>query len=203
MLTLAHLQQRRSRRWLFGLTLLLLVTLLISLCAGEQWIPPGEWLSAKGQLFIWQIRLPRTLAVLLVGAALALSGAIMQALFENPLAEPGLLGVSNGAGVGLIAAVLLGKGVLPGWALGLCAIFGALLITFILLRFARRHLSTSRLLLAGVPREKLVCRQDELAAIEQLHCKDLESVYLLHDMSSYSRSVTAMEKIRKVLEGAL
>ncbi len=109
MLTLAHLQQRRSRRWLFGLTLLLLVTLLISLCAGEQWIPPGEWLSAKGQLFIWQIRLPRTLAVL-----------------------------------------LLGKGVLPGWALGLCAIFGALLITFILLRFARRHLSTSRLLLAGV-----------------------------------------------------
>ncbi|HBU9904944.1 TPA: vitamin B12 ABC transporter permease BtuC, partial [Klebsiella pneumoniae] len=150
MLTLAHLQQRRSRRWLFGLTLLLLVTLLISLCAGEQWIPPGEWLSAKGQLFIWQIRLPRTLAVLLVGAALALSGAIMQALFENPLAEPGLLGISNGAGVGLIAAVLLGKGVLPGWALGLCAIFGALLITFILLRFARRHLSTSRLLLAGV-----------------------------------------------------
>ncbi len=60
-----------------------------------------------------------------------------------------------------------------------------------------------RLLLAGVPREKLVCKQDELAAIEQLHCKDLESVYLLHDMSSYSRSVTAMEKIRKVLEGAL
>lgn len=92
----------------------------------------------------------RTLAVLLVGAALALSGAVMQALFENPLAEPGLLGVSNGAGVGLIAAVLLGQGQLPGWALGLCAIAGALIITLILLRFARRHLSTSRLLLAGV-----------------------------------------------------
>lgn len=91
----------------------------------------------------------RTLAVLLVGAALALSGAVMQALFENPLAEPGLLGVSNGAGVGLIAAVLLGQGQLPGWALGLCAIAGALVITLILLRFARRHLSTSRLLLAG------------------------------------------------------
>ncbi len=74
----------------------------------------------------------------------------MQALFENPLAEPGLLGVSNGAGVGLIAAVLLGQGQLAGWALGLCAIAGALIITLILLRFARRHLSTSRLLLAGV-----------------------------------------------------
>lgn len=77
---------------------------------------------------------------MLVGAALALSGAVMQALFENPLAEPGLLGVSNGAGVGLIAAVLLGQGQLPGWALGLCAIAGALIITLILLRFARRHL---------------------------------------------------------------
>ncbi|WP_333893914.1 iron chelate uptake ABC transporter family permease subunit, partial [Atlantibacter subterraneus] len=56
----------------------------------------------------------------------------------------------NGAGVGLIAAILLGQGVLPGWALSLCAIAGALLITLILLRFARRHLSNSRLLLAGV-----------------------------------------------------
>ena len=74
----------------------------------------------------------------------------MQALFDNPLAEPGLLGVSNGAGVGLIAAVLSGEGRLPQWALGLCAIAGALIITLILLRFARRHLSTSRLLLAGV-----------------------------------------------------
>ena len=106
--------------------------------------------TPRGELFVWQIRLPRTLAVLLVGAALAISGAVMQALFENPLAEPGLLGVSNGAGVGLIAAVLLGQGQLPNWALGLCAIAGALIITLILLRFARRHLSTSRLLLAGV-----------------------------------------------------
>lgn len=150
MLTFARQQQRRNVRWLLSLSLLVLLATLLSLCAGEQWIAPGDWLSARGELFVWQIRLPRTLAVLLVGAALALSGAVMQALFENPLAEPGLLGVSNGAGVGLIAAVLLGQGQLPGWALGLCAIAGALIITLILLRFARRHLSTSRLLLAGV-----------------------------------------------------
>ncbi|HBE2640002.1 TPA: vitamin B12 ABC transporter permease BtuC, partial [Escherichia coli] len=132
------------------LSVLMLLALLLSLCAGEQWISPGDWFTPRGELFVWQIRLPRTLAVLLVGAALAISGAVMQALFENPLAEPGLLGVSNGAGVGLIAAVLLGQGQLPNWALGLCAIAGALIITLILLRFARRHLSTSRLLLAGV-----------------------------------------------------
>ncbi|HDQ6775257.1 TPA: vitamin B12 ABC transporter permease BtuC [Escherichia coli] len=150
MLTLARQQQRQNIRWLICLSVLMLLALLLSLCAGEQWISPGDWFSPRGELFVWQIRLPRTLAVLLVGAALAISGAVMQALFENPLAEPGLLGVSNGAGVGLIAAVLLGQGQLPNWALGLCAIAGALIITLILLRFARRHLSTSRLLLAGV-----------------------------------------------------
>ncbi|CTU70959.1 vitamin B12 ABC transporter permease BtuC [Escherichia coli] len=150
MLTLARQQQRQNIRWILCLSVLMLLALLLSLCAGEQWILPGDWFSPRGELFVWQIRLPRTLAVLLVGAALAISGAVMQALFENPLAEPGLLGVSNGAGVGLIAAVLLGQGQLPNWALGLCAIAGALIITLILLRFARRHLSTSRLLLAGV-----------------------------------------------------
>ncbi|EFA7502476.1 vitamin B12 ABC transporter permease BtuC [Escherichia coli] len=150
MLTLARQQQRQNIRWLLCLSVLMLLALLLSLCAGEQWILPGDWFSPRGELFVWQIRLPRTLAVLLVGAALAISGAVMQALFENPLAEPGLLGVSNGAGVGLIAAVLLGQGQLPNWALGLYAIAGALIITLILLRFARRHLSTSRLLLAGV-----------------------------------------------------
>ncbi|HBM9579935.1 TPA: vitamin B12 ABC transporter permease BtuC [Escherichia coli] len=150
MLTLARQQQRQNIRWLLCLSVLMLLALLLSLCAGEQWISPGDWFSPRGELFVWQIRLPRTLAVLLVGAALAISGAVMQALFENPLAEPGLLGVSNGAGVGLIAAVLLGQGQLPNWALGLCAIAGAVIITLILLRFARRHLSTSRLLLAGV-----------------------------------------------------
>jgi len=150
MLALAHLQTRRHARWLGGLSLLLLLAIVVSLCAGDQWIAPGDWLSPRGQLFVWQIRLPRTLAVVLVGAALALCGTLMQALFENPLAEPGLLGVSNGAGVGLIAAVMLGQGTLPVWALGLCAIAGALMITLILLHFARRHLSISRLLLAGV-----------------------------------------------------
>lgn len=110
MLTLARQQQRQNIRWLLCLSVLMLLALLLSLCAGEQWISPGDWFSPRGELFVWQIRLPRTLAVLLVGAALAISGAVMQALFENPLAEPGLLGVSNGAGVGLSPRYCLGKG---------------------------------------------------------------------------------------------
>jgi len=146
----AQRQQQHSRRWLTGLLLLLLLSLTASLCAGDSWIGPQDWFSERARLFVWQIRLPRTLAVLLVGAALALSGTIMQALFDNPLAEPGLLGVSNGAGVGLIGAALVGQGALPLWAPGLSAIIGALTVTLILLHFARRHISTSRLLLAGV-----------------------------------------------------
>ncbi|PYB28527.1 vitamin B12 ABC transporter permease BtuC, partial [Serratia marcescens] len=91
------------------------------------------------------------LAVMLVGAALAVAGAVMQALFENPLAEPGLLGVANGAGVALVLTVLLGHGLLPVALMSAAAIAGALAMTFLLLGFARRRrLTNARLLLVGV-----------------------------------------------------
>ncbi|QKJ87011.1 Vitamin B12 import system permease protein BtuC [Paramixta manurensis] len=145
---LAHRARRHATAWLWALCITTLMVAVISLCAGERWILPTQWFNPQDQLFVWQLRLPRTLAVLLVGASLAVAGTVMQALFENPLAEPGLLGVSNGAGVGLVLCVLLGNGQL--WELSLAAMAGALVITVILLRFAWRHLSTSRLLLAGV-----------------------------------------------------
>ncbi|MBM3070816.1 vitamin B12 ABC transporter permease BtuC [Lelliottia sp. RWM.1] len=150
MLDFVHRQRQSDLRTLSVLMILLVITTGVSLCAGDRWLGPENWFGIDGQLFVWQIRLPRTLAVILVGAALALCGTIMQALFDNPLAEPGLLGVSNGAGVGFIAAVMLGGGELSTPGISASAIAGALVITIILLRFARRHLSTSRLLLAGV-----------------------------------------------------
>lgn len=106
------------------------MALLFSLCAGDQWIWPSEWFSDRAQLFVWQLRLPRALAVMLVGAATAVAGAVMQALFENPLAEPGLLGVANGAGVALVLTVLLGHGLLPVALMSAAAIAGALAMTF-------------------------------------------------------------------------
>ena len=66
----------------------MLLALLLSLCAGEQWISPGDWFSPRGELFVWQIRLPYALTAVLVGAALALSGAEMQTVLNNPLASP-------------------------------------------------------------------------------------------------------------------
>lgn len=143
-------QCRRDRRSLILLLAFLALTLVVSLCAGERWIWPTGWLDDAQQLFVWQLRLPRTLAVMLVGASLAMSGTVMQAVFDNPLAEPGLLGVANGAGVALVLTVLLGQGLLPVWMLSLSAIAGALLITFLLLHFARRHISNTRLLLIGI-----------------------------------------------------
>ncbi|MEI7377434.1 vitamin B12 ABC transporter permease BtuC [Dickeya chrysanthemi] len=143
-------QQQRDRQRLLVLWLLLVFGIVVSLCAGERWIGPTHWLDPESSLFIWQLRLPRTLAVMLVGAGLAMGGAVMQAVFDNPLAEPGLLGVSNGAGVALVVAVLLGQGALPVWSLSVCAIAGALLVTLLLLRFSRAGVSNARLLLIGV-----------------------------------------------------
>lgn len=140
--------RQRNRYWLTALSILLIATLTLSLCVGERWIAPISWFSTEAKLFVWHLRLPRSLAVLLVGASLAVAGVVMQALFENPLAEPGLLGVSNGAGVGLMLAIFLGSGSV--WSLALAAMAGALVITLILLRFASRYLSNSRLLLIGV-----------------------------------------------------
>lgn len=144
-------QKRRDRRLLGFFSGLLVLILLFSLCAGENWIWPDTWFSSQDQLFVWQLRLPRALAVILVGAGLAVSGAVMQALFENPLAEPGLLGVANGAGVALVLCVMLGNELLPIWVMSLSAVAGALMITFFLLHFARQRLLTNaRLLLVGV-----------------------------------------------------
>lgn len=144
-------QRRHAYARLGGLGGFMLLVFIFSLCAGEKWLWPSEWFDAQNQLFVWQLRLPRALAVILVGSALAVAGAVMQALFENPLAEPGLLGVANGAGVALVLCVMLGNGLTPVWILSLAAISGALATTFILLYFAsRRLLANARLLLVGI-----------------------------------------------------
>jgi len=146
-------QQHKSRdgRRLLILSLLLILILIFSLCAGDSWICPSEWLTPSAKLFIWEIRLPRALAVILVGAGLAVCGAVMQSLFENSLAEPGLLGVASGAGVALVLCVMFGHGLLPVWMMSLASVCGALLVTVLLLYYARRRFfSHSRLLLVGV-----------------------------------------------------
>ncbi|MBP6124004.1 MULTISPECIES: vitamin B12 ABC transporter permease BtuC [Providencia] len=148
---LRNQQKKLDIRLITLLAISVFIVVILSLSAGETWYWPNQWMEDTAELFVWQIRLPRVLAVMTIGAALAVTGAIMQALFENPLAEPGLLGVSNGAGVAVVFTVLLSSGVMHYWVLSLSAIIGALIFTSVLLYFAhQKHLNNSSLLLVGV-----------------------------------------------------
>lgn len=119
----------------------------------------GHIPEARDRIIIERIRLPRMVLGCLVGAALAVSGAVMQGLFRNPLADPGLIGVSSGAALGAIGIIVLGSTVLgPAtallgiYALPLAAFAGGLVTTWLLYRIATRAGQTSiaTMLLAGI-----------------------------------------------------
>ncbi|MFT4149258.1 MAG: iron ABC transporter permease [Paracoccaceae bacterium] len=116
---LLHLYRRRNRRRalvLAGLGLLALVALVTDLVTGPAGLPLEETLRAltgaevakSTQVIVWDVRLPVAVMALLVGAALALAGAEMQTVLENPLAEPFTLGVSSAAALGAASAIVLG-----------------------------------------------------------------------------------------------
>ena len=103
-----------SRRigWLVAGTVLLLLALLLSLAIGSRPIPPGEVLDAllgggtsDNAHVVRSLRIPRTVIGVLVGIALAVAGAVMQGITRNPIAEPGILGVSQGASLGVVCAI--------------------------------------------------------------------------------------------------
>ncbi|SEP21574.1 iron complex transport system permease protein [Salinihabitans flavidus] len=119
----------------------------------------GEALSQMERVVLFDIRLPRLAMGVLVGAALAVSGAAMQGLFRNPLADPGIVGVGAGAGLGAILAIVLGA-LLPVWIINLvgnqltpfAAFLGGWGSTILLYRVSTRHGRTSvaTMLLAGI-----------------------------------------------------
>ena len=134
---------------LFILTILLALAFAASLLAGRIWIAPQDVFSGDSivTLIVRDIRLPRTILALLMGAALGLSGAVLQGLTRNPLAEPGLLGVSTGAALGAVIAIYFGVtaiSVLAGPLFGLLGALAACALTFALGRGG-----TIALILAG------------------------------------------------------
>lgn len=109
--------------------------------------------SNAQQIIIWEIRVPRVLLALLVGASLAISGAAIQALVKNSIADPYILGVSSGASVGATSVILFGVFSFFGvFALSLAAFFGAIFAVMIVFMLARVNGKTSmiRLLLSGI-----------------------------------------------------
>lgn len=112
----------------------------------------------QAEMILGQIRLPRTVLGLAVGAVLALAGVAMQGLFRNPLADPGLVGVSSGAALGAAIAIVCGSAfgglptLLEPYLLSICAFLGGLAVTALVYRLGRKDGQTSVavMLLAGV-----------------------------------------------------
>lgn len=110
-----------------------------------------------------EVRLPRVLLGLEVGAALGLAGAALQGLLRNPLAEPGLIGVSGSAGLGAVIAFHFGLSAVSGWAVPVAAMVGAGVVTGLLLLVARRAVGSLTLILAGVALSSLAVALTSLA----------------------------------------
>lgn len=138
-----------------GLLAVMLVLACISLLAGTVWLRPEELFQALlggradlSGLIVAEIRLPRAVLAMLIGGILGLSGAVLQGLLRNPLAEPGLLGVSAGAALGAVIAIYYGFAAsftLAGPIFGLIGGF----ITAGLALILSRNGGTMALILAG------------------------------------------------------
>ena len=138
------------------LSALLVGLLVASLAIGELRLSLSDiWAGLRGtdalaHTVLWNLRLPRALVAMAVGAALAASGTVMQALFRNPLASPDLLGVSSGGALGAVIALSVGWGAENLFAVPLCALLGAFLAVALVLMLAKRGAGLERLLLCGV-----------------------------------------------------
>jgi iron complex transport system permease protein len=166
---------RINRTLLFSaLTALLVASFLCSVGLGAMSISPSEVLTIIGYKLglvddlgidaaqmhvLWNIRLPRTLAGVLVGAGLAIAGASLQGLFRNPLADPALVGISSGASLAAATAIILGitsssfgSVIVGNSVLNLVTFAGAVITAFIVYRISTSNGKTqiSTMLLAGV-----------------------------------------------------
>lgn len=160
-----HAVARRAHVWL---GLLLGLTCIASLAVGASgtslWgallkLLQGEPLTLTEKVVLWDIRAPRMVMGICVGAALAVSGAVMQGLFRNPLADPGLLGVGTGASLGAIGVIVLGASLPVGFLaiagdslLPVAAFVGAWLSMLVLYKVSTRagRTSVATMLLAGI-----------------------------------------------------
>lgn len=159
--------RRRGATVLIWAAVGLLIAVIASFAVGPLRLPPMEVLQAIGVKLgladpasvstrdlavVWQLRIPRALLGAMVGAALAMAGASLQGLFGNPLADPGIVGVTQGAALGAVSAIVLGAGAFGVWTLPLAAFAGAggaITLTYLLAR-PGQGTGTATLLLVGI-----------------------------------------------------
>ncbi|CAH0539689.1 vitamin B12 ABC transporter permease BtuC [Vibrio marisflavi] len=151
---ISQLLSQRTRQWRRAICILMALLIVASiayLSFGQIFISPFGHFNELSKTLLVELRLPRLVAAILIGASLAVSGAVLQVLLGNVLAEPGVLGISGGSSLMMVILLFL----LPFWAtptgMMIAAISGALAFTSILVFMAKRmRLTTARLLLVGV-----------------------------------------------------
>ncbi|MGY1439384.1 FecCD family ABC transporter permease [Streptomyces reniochalinae] len=112
----------------------------------------GRQLDRVAESVLWNVRLPRVVLAVLAGAALGCAGALMQGVFGNPLAEPGVIGISSGAAVGAVSSIALGLSFLGNWTVTACAFVAGLatvLLVYVLARAGGRT-EVVTLILTGI-----------------------------------------------------
>ncbi|MFY1632275.1 FecCD family ABC transporter permease [Solwaraspora sp. WMMB335] len=159
---------RRPRTAVVVLTIACMVAVVLSVAVGSVPIGPDRVLAVIANhviparvgssatdvqaRIVWEFRLPRALLGLVVGASLAVAGAVLQAVVRNPLADPFVFGVSSGASVAAVAVLTLATGVLATVSVPAAAFVGALVTTLVVFLLAQRRgrVTPNRLVLAGV-----------------------------------------------------
>ncbi len=147
-----HYERLRGPVLLAGLTVALVVACIVAAGVGAYAVSPAEVIgtffhrlgldigpvpAGLGEEVLWDIRFPRIVLALLVGASLGCAGATMQGSFSNPLAEPGVVGVSSGAATGAVAQIVLGFSFGGTWSVVLAAFIGGFVTVFMVYIAAR------------------------------------------------------------------
>lgn len=124
----------------------------IAILLSHAGIDIGVEFETRMDAIMWNIRLPRVALGVMVGAGLGIAGASLQGVFRNPLAEPGIIGVSSGAAVGAVAAIVLGLTAFNSSAIAVCAFLSSLVATMVVYAVARSRGQTevTTLILAGI-----------------------------------------------------
>jgi iron complex transport system permease protein len=130
------------------------------------------------EVILFELRLPRVLLAVVVGAGLAASGTVFQGLFRNPMADPAIIGVSSGAALGAIAVIVGGgSGALGGMGVSLAAFAGALVTAFLVYRLARigPAVQVATMLLAGIAVAAVI--SGVLSLVMSLAGEEIRSIY--------------------------
>jgi iron complex transport system permease protein len=176
-----------------ALAIAFVAAVLLGVAFGTVWISPWDTLRLVGwklhlaghphvppatEAILFQLRLPRVLLAVLVGAGLATAGTLFQGLFRNPMADPAIIGVSSGAALGAIAVIVAGaSSALGGMAVTAAAFAGALATAFLVYRLARigPAISVATLLLSGIAVAALISAV--MSIVMSLAGEQIRSIY--------------------------